>query len=128
MNIDWKMKLSSRKFWVAVIGLVTAIALLFGASDSDASKIAAAITALGSVVSYILGESLVDANRKSEENNEDKQWYFVNIFHTYSYEVIALGTFKIVETGPAVEDSTQTTESDKEYAEHRLYEIFSKYE
>lgn len=73
MKIDWKMKLSSRKFWVAVIGLVTAIALLFGASDSDASKIAAAITALGSVVSYILGESLVDANRKSEENNEDKQ-------------------------------------------------------
>lgn len=73
MKIDWKMKLSSRKFWVAVIGLVTAIALLFGASDSDASKIAAAITALSSVVSYILGESLVDANRKSEENNEDKQ-------------------------------------------------------
>lgn len=67
MKIDWKMKLSSRKFWVAVIGLVTAIALLFGASDSDASKIAAAITALGSVVSYILGESLVDANRKTEK-------------------------------------------------------------
>ena len=73
MKIDWKAKLSSRKLWVAIVGLATSVMLALGASDSDASKIAAAITALGSVVSYILGESLVDANRKSEENNEDKQ-------------------------------------------------------
>lgn len=70
MKIDWKAKLSSRKFWVSVTGLVAAIVMLFGGSDSDASKIAAAITALGSVVSYVIGESIVDAGRSG--NKEDK--------------------------------------------------------
>lgn len=72
MKIDWKAKLSSRKFWVAVIGLVTAVMMVFGAGESDVSKIAAAITAVGSVVSYILGESIVDAGRSSEKKGEEE--------------------------------------------------------
>lgn len=71
MKIDWKAKLSSRKFWVAVIGLVTSIMMIFGAGENDASKIAAAITALGSVVSYILGESIVDAGRNNVQKNDE---------------------------------------------------------
>ena len=74
MKIDWKAKLSSRKLWVAIVGLATSVMLAFGASDSDASKIAAAITALGSVVSYILGESIVDASKgKSNDSEEDNE-------------------------------------------------------
>lgn len=72
MKINWKSKLSSRKFWVAVIGLVTSIMMVFGAGESDASKISAAITALGSVVSYILGESIVDAGRNNDQQNGEE--------------------------------------------------------
>lgn len=73
MKIDWRVKLSSRKLWVAIVGLATSVMMVLGASDSDTSKIVAAITALGSVVSYILGESIVDAGRNSdkEENKSD---------------------------------------------------------
>lgn len=71
MKIDWKAKLSSRKFWVAIIGLVTSIMMVFGAQDSEISQIAAAITAFGSVVSYILGESIVDAGRNFDSGGDD---------------------------------------------------------
>lgn len=71
MKIDWRAKLSSRKFWVAIIGLVTSIMMIFGAQDSDISHIAAAITAFGSVASYILGESIVDAGRNFDSSNHN---------------------------------------------------------
>lgn len=71
MKIDWRTKLSSRKFWVAVIGLVTSMMIVFGARESETSQIAAAITALGSVVSYILGESMVDAGRNTGSNDSE---------------------------------------------------------
>ena len=65
--INWKQKLSSRKFWALVVGFVTAILLAFNFSESDAIQITSIITAGGSVVAYILGESYVDASRKDEE-------------------------------------------------------------
>lgn len=72
MKINWKSKLSSRKFWVAVIGLITSIMMVFDAGESDVSKITAAITALGSVVSYILGESIVDASKNNDQQNGEE--------------------------------------------------------
>ena len=71
MKIDWRAKLSSRKFWVAVIGLVTSMMIVFGTKESETSQIAAAITAFGSVVSYILGESMVDAGRNTDSNDSE---------------------------------------------------------
>ena len=63
MNIDWKRKLTSRKFWMAVAGFVTGVALLFTGGVTE-TNITGAVMALGSVVAYILGEGLTDATHK----------------------------------------------------------------
>ena len=66
MKIDWKQKLTSRKFWSAVVGFVVPLLLAFGVSDSNATQIAALIMSGGSIIAYILGEGLVDAGRKTD--------------------------------------------------------------
>ena len=60
-KIDWKGKLSSRKFWALVAILVTSILVLFGVNSEVQVQITALITALGGVAIYIFGESKVDA-------------------------------------------------------------------
>lgn len=63
-KIDWKKKLTSRKFWAAVCTLVTNIIIAFGGSENEAVKITALITAAAAVIAYIIGEGLVDASNK----------------------------------------------------------------
>lgn len=62
--IDWKRKLASRKFWALVAGVATSVLVLFGAGEEVAVKITGLITAVGSVVVYILAEAHVDAANK----------------------------------------------------------------
>ena len=60
-NIDWKQKLTSRKLWLAVAGLVVGILALFGVNANMTQQVSGVIMALGSVVAYIVGEGLIDA-------------------------------------------------------------------
>lgn len=60
MKIDWKRKLSSRKFWAAVSGVVISVMIIFGADSGTQEKIAGAITSAGVLASYILAESSTD--------------------------------------------------------------------
>ena len=60
-KIDWKRKLTSRKFWVAVIGLVTAILVAFNVDKLTVEQVMAIISALGTLVAYIIGEGMTDA-------------------------------------------------------------------
>lgn len=60
-KIDWKRKLTSRKFWLAVTSFVSMLILAGGGSDSTAKQITAIIMAGASVVGYIIGEGLADA-------------------------------------------------------------------
>lgn len=62
MKIDWKRKLTSRKFWAAVVGFVSSILLGFGVADSDAAEIISIIMAGATLIAYIFGEGLVDAS------------------------------------------------------------------
>ena len=64
MNINWKQKLTSRKFWAAVVGFVTALLVGFGLSDSEISEVVSIITAGSTLIAYIVGEGLVDASRE----------------------------------------------------------------
>ena len=61
-KIDWKRKLTSRKFWAAVIGFVVPLLLAFGVSEAETSQIAAIIMAGGTLIAYIIGEGIVDAS------------------------------------------------------------------
>lgn len=54
-------KLSSRKLWAAVAGVVTGLSMVFGLDESVISTVAGAVTALASVVTYIVTEGKVDA-------------------------------------------------------------------
>ena len=58
-----KEKLCSRKFWLAVAGFVCSVGALFGLSESITAQMTSVITAGGVVVAYILGESMIDANK-----------------------------------------------------------------
>jgi hypothetical protein len=53
-------KLTSRKFWVAVAGLVSGIMIFRGASESDATQVTALILQAASVLAYCIGEGLAD--------------------------------------------------------------------
>lgn len=59
-------KLTSRKFWLALAGLVTGIISFLKQPTTDAQTITALILSLGSVVAYCVAEGLVDANRQDE--------------------------------------------------------------
>lgn len=74
MKINWKQKLTSRKFWAAVITFVTSLLVAFGASELTVEQVIAVITAGSAMIAYIIGEGLVDAARtnntlESGENN-----------------------------------------------------------
>jgi hypothetical protein len=60
MNIDWKSKLISRKLWIAVAGLAIAVVDLVSNPSNATNEITAVVLALGSVVSYIVGEGMTD--------------------------------------------------------------------
>lgn len=66
MNINWKQKLTSRKFWAAVVGFITPILIVFNVPDLTIEQVAAIITSGGTLIAYILGEGLVDANRDNK--------------------------------------------------------------
>ncbi|MCI5843240.1 MAG: hypothetical protein MR004_06285 [Clostridiales bacterium] len=63
--INWKQKLSSRKFWAAVVAFVSALLFAFNVADSDVTQITSIIMAGGALIAYIFSEGWVDANRES---------------------------------------------------------------
>jgi phosphate/sulfate permease len=62
--IDWKRKLTSRKFWMALVAFITPLLLAFGVAENDVAQIVAIIMAGADVVAYIIAEGLVDASQK----------------------------------------------------------------
>lgn len=69
-KIEWKRKLSSRKLWAAVAGIVTGLAMVFRLDESTISNVAGAVVSVASVVVYIITEGKVDAEsvKNSVEN------------------------------------------------------------
>ena len=71
MGIDWKRKLTSRKFWAAVCNFVGMMILAFGGTPGTAEKITAIIMAGATVIAYIIAEGLVDAANVAPEYIEE---------------------------------------------------------
>ena len=70
MKIDWKRKLTSRKFWVALVGFITALLVAFNVDSGSVDQITSIIMSFASLIAYILSEGFVDA---SSVINEDKK-------------------------------------------------------
>ncbi len=73
MKINWKQKLTSRKFWAAVIGFVTALMVAFGVNDLTIEQVVGLITAASTLIAYIIGEGMVDAARINSETGKDEE-------------------------------------------------------
>lgn len=56
-----KQKLSSRKLWAAMAGLVMGLSMVFGLDETTVSTVAGAVVSLVSVVTYIASEGRIDA-------------------------------------------------------------------
>ena len=66
-KVDWKQKFSSRKFWAAVIGFVTALLTAFNIPENDVAQIASVISAFSLLAIYIFTEGYVDASREEQK-------------------------------------------------------------
>ncbi len=73
MKIDWKKKLTSRKLWVALAGMIAGFVLAFNGSAEVAETISGCVMSVASVVAYIVGEGLTDAaNAKKTDDTDAK--------------------------------------------------------
>ena len=59
--INWKVKLTSRKLWLAVSEFVGMLLVAFGVAEDQVTQIVALIMAGAGAIAYIIAEGLVDA-------------------------------------------------------------------
>lgn len=71
MKIDWIRKLTSRKLWLAVVGLVSGLIIAFGGSAETAETVTGCIMSAASVVAYVIGEGLTDAAHTEQPKSDE---------------------------------------------------------
>ena len=71
-KIDWKRKLTSRKFWTAIGSFVSMLIIALGGAEQVATQVTALIMAGASVIAYIIGEGLADAGSAGLLDGEDE--------------------------------------------------------
>jgi hypothetical protein len=73
MKIDWKRKLTSRKFWAAIVGFITPIIIANGGGAEQVTTITAIVMSGATLIAYIIGEGLTDAasSGTTESGKED---------------------------------------------------------
>jgi hypothetical protein len=54
-------KLTSRKFWIAVVGFITPLLLAFGVAETTVTQVTAIIMAGADVVAYLIAEGMADS-------------------------------------------------------------------
>lgn len=59
MNI--KEKLTSRKFWAMIVGVVLGVGIAFGLDEGTITTIAGSVTSIVSLLTYIVVEGKIDA-------------------------------------------------------------------
>lgn len=69
-EIDWARKLTSRKFWLAVVGFVSGLLLAFKIDAGTVDTISGVIMSAASVIAYIIGEGLTDATHGFDTQDE----------------------------------------------------------
>ena len=70
-KIDWRRKLTSRKFWAAIASFVSMLIVALGGAEAVATQVTAIIMAGASVIAYISGEGLLDAGNAGADSESD---------------------------------------------------------
>ena len=60
-KIDWTSKLTSRKFWMALVGFISGLLLALHMDEQTVTQVSGIIMSGASVLAYILGEAWADA-------------------------------------------------------------------
>lgn len=71
MSESIKRKLTSRKFWIAVTGFITAILVAFNVSENSIAQVSAIIMAFADIIVYVFSEAYVDGQHKGEDNGNN---------------------------------------------------------
>lgn len=74
-EIDWGRKLTSRKFWLAVVGLVSGLLMAFKVDGETVETICGVIMSAASVIAYIINEGLVDAAGVAADQGKHEPTY-----------------------------------------------------
>lgn len=69
--MDWKRKLSSRKFWAMVANFISCLLITINVAQTSAERIAALVLMAGTIIAYILGESAIDAAGMANEDADE---------------------------------------------------------
>lgn len=69
--MDWKRKLTSRKFWAAVAQFVSMLIIALNGTQETATQVVALIMAGAGVIAYIIGEGLADAAGAANKDDLD---------------------------------------------------------
>lgn len=62
MNIDWKRKLGSRKFWACITAVIISMVAFTSASPETTERIVALVGAIGGLCIYMLSEGMADSS------------------------------------------------------------------
>ena len=69
-TIDWKRKLTSRKFWLSVASFVAMLLVALGKSQETAAQVTSLIMAGATVIGYTIGEGLADGHGEYSDRGE----------------------------------------------------------
>lgn len=58
--MNWKQKLSSRKLWAALAGVIVGLVVAFGGDGESIQQVAGSVMSVVSAIIYILAEAGVD--------------------------------------------------------------------
>ena len=94
-KINWKQKLTSRKFIVAVVGFIALLLAAFNIPDMKIEQVSALITAGLTLVAYIIGEGVVDAARVNANPVTEQYIYNDSGVHNMQLEYDKLATEKL---------------------------------
>jgi uncharacterized membrane protein len=76
--MNWKEKLSSRKLWAAIVGVIMGVAMVFGLDESTITDVAGAVVSIVSLMTYIITEGKIDAAAADKLVGIDKVIEIVN--------------------------------------------------
>ena len=71
--MNWKKKLSSRKFWAAISGVVISVMVAFNADAGSQEKVTGVITATGTLAIYMLAEGGADKAAAKKDDKTDME-------------------------------------------------------
>jgi uncharacterized membrane protein len=72
-KINWKSKLTSRKFWAAAVGFISSLLVAFAVPQATITQVTGIIMSGATLIAYIIGEGLVDANRNDNKTDAENK-------------------------------------------------------